>query len=139
MFLGKPKAYIYHMCYLRCRKGGIKVSWTAKDFQGSLARAALFSTDFPAHPPGTCSLGKGISTRHGTYLFACSFLGGRVPARKDVGCSYFISEMCRAEIPAFFLEYLKANYMRALLRPAPGGISFERSCLKRNLMEPYVT
>ena len=62
-----------------------------------------------------------------------------MPARKDVGCSYFISEMRRAEIPAFFLEYFKANYMRVLLRPAPGGISFECSRLKRNLMEPYVT
>lgn len=53
-----------------------------------------------------------------------------VHACKVVGCSYFISEMCRVGTPEFFLECFKANYMPELLRLAPGGISFERSYLE---------
>lgn len=47
-----------------------------------------------------------------------------------MSCSYFISEMCRAKTPAFFLEYFKANYVPEPLRLAPSGISFECSYLE---------
>lgn len=108
-------------------RGAGEVSWAGKNFHGSLAKAAPSATDLY---PSLRMLTRGISIHHASYLLACSFLWGMVHAYRVVGCSCFISEMCRAETPAFFLEYLKANYVLEPLRPAPSGISFECSYLK---------
>lgn len=119
MFLGQPKASIYHMCHLRCSKGG-------RRHPGPVRSKLPFLQTTSTLWPRTCSCGRGIST-------AGSFLWGKGTCIKAVGCSYFISKMHRAGTPAFFLEYFKANYMRELLRPAPCGISFVPSS------KPYVT
>lgn len=103
---------------------------TGKDLQGSPLKAELFAAGF--HLALCMLLGEGYFSS-AWNLFACSFLWGMVHACKVVGCSYFISEMCRAETPEFFLEYFKANYVPESLMSAPTGISFECSYLKKSL------
>lgn len=120
MFLGPPKACIYHVCHLRCSKGG-------KRYPGPV-RSKLPFLQMTSTRPCTCSCPRGVPTHH--RLLISREKGTCIKAD---GCSYFISEMHRAEAPASSLEYFQANYMRELLRPAPCGISFVPSS------EPYVT
>lgn len=94
------------------------------------ARSKLPSLQLASTWPCTCSPGRGFSIQHDICLFASSFLWGMVHAYKVIDYSYFISEMCRAEAPEFFLKYFKANYVAEPLMPAPRGISFECSYLE---------
>lgn len=117
------------MCYLICRKAGgerypvlIKISMAAQSKLPSLQLATW---------PCTCSLGA--VSLFGVFLFP-HFYGGMVHTYKVVDCSYFISEMCKAEAPEFFLKYFKANYGAEPLVPAPRGISFECSLISQKLM-----
>lgn len=131
MFLRKMKACIYYMCYLICRKADrerypvlIRTSMAAQSKLPSLQLATW---------PCTCSLGAVSLALQRIFLFP-HFYGGMVHTYKVVDCSYFISEMCRAEAPEFFLKYFKANYVAEPLMPAPRGISFECSLISQKLM-----
>lgn len=132
MFLGKLKACVYHMCYLRRRRGwgavkGVLCWWKYLWPPGQSGPLCKWP---PLPGACTCSPGRGIFILHEIALFACSLLWAMVHACKAADCGYFISEMCRPETPEFFLEYLKANYAPEPLRPVPSGISFECSYLE---------
>lgn len=128
MFLRKMKACIYYMCYLICRKADgerypvlIRISMAVQSKLPSL------------HWPCTCSLGAVSLALWCIFLFP-HFYGGMVYTYKVIDCSYFISKMCKAKAPEFFLKYFKTNYVAEPLMPVPRGISFECSLISQKLM-----